>query len=110
MKKLSLDLDQLAVESFDTSEARRSMGTVRGHGLTDTTCMQMICDCPTGSGDTCEAQYCSGDTCDTCYDSCNGGCGTVSPTQGSQHTCVRPSCYNSCPGTCGALTCDVFNC
>ena len=100
MKKLTLDLEQLAVESFDTGAGRRS-GTIRGHsGVSDTTCIQIICDCPTGSGDTCDAA-CTGET------SVETGC--HQPTV-NDHTCQRPSCYNSCPGTCGEITCSPLEC
>jgi len=37
MQKLSLDLDQLSVESFDTTSKARRDGTVRAHGYTGTT-------------------------------------------------------------------------
>jgi len=94
MKKLSLDLDQLAVESFDTTaEAARSRGTVRGHVLTDTTCGQFICDCPTGSGESCQADLCGSDVCES------ADCGSINcPT--AWHTCNKPSCFYSCPSTC----------
>jgi len=96
MKKLSLDLDQLAVDSFDTvGDAARNAGTVRGQGYTDTTCGQVVCDCPTGSGNSCQP-----DMCDT------AGCGTADcsagircPT-GNMHTCQQPSCFYSSPCAC----------
>jgi hypothetical protein len=89
MKKLALDIDQLAVESFETQPDRARFGTVRGFDLTSTTCNQFICDCPTGSGESCQPDLC--DTAD-----CNSGYG---------HTCDAPSCFYSCPGTCGGDTC-----
>jgi len=92
MKKLSLDLDQLAVDSFETvGDAARRAGTVRGHGFTDTTCAQRICDCPTGSGDTCDDMCNTGD-CPTADFGCGSGF----------HTCQQPSCFYSCPSTCAA--------
>jgi hypothetical protein len=91
MHKLSLDLDQLAVESFDTvGESGKRAGTVRGYDLTQTTCGQFICDCPTGSGESCRPEFCDTAGCES--DDCSG----------LGHTCVQPSCFNSCPGTCGA--------
>lgn len=94
MKKLSLDIDALAVESFDTTgDAALRAGTVRGHGFTETTCGQFICDCPTGSGDTCQPELCGGET-----DDCTAG--TCPSVVG--HTCVQPSCFYSCPSTCAA--------
>jgi hypothetical protein len=90
MKKLSLDLDQLAVDSFDTvGDAAHRAGTVRGHGFTDTTCAQRVCDCPTGSGDTCD-DACNTEDCPTAAFGCGSGF----------HTCVQPSCFYSCPSTC----------
>lgn len=90
MKKLSLDLDALAVESFDTvDEASRQAGTVRGHDVSDTTCGQRVCGCPSGSGNTCNALCETGD-CPTQEFGCGSGF----------HTCVQPSCFYSCPGTC----------
>jgi hypothetical protein len=88
MKKLSLDLDQLAVESFDTSASKRPAGTVRAHGYTDTTCEQIICDCgPTNL--TCETN------CDeyTCGDSCVNAC---PPTEHGEFSCAPPSCFYTC--------------
>ena len=91
MKKLALDLDQLAVESFETSSDRARFGTVRGFDLTGTTCGQFICDCPTGSGESCQPDLCGTEAC-----------GTTDCGSGYGHTCDAPSCFYSCPGTCGA--------
>jgi len=88
MKKLSLDLDQLTVESFDTSTAKRPAGTVRAHAYTDTSCRELICGCgPTNF--TCETD------CDeyTCGDSCVNAC---PPTYHGEFSCAPPSCLNSC--------------
>lgn len=90
MKKLSLDIDALAVESFDTlGDAMRRDGTVRGHGFTETTCQQLYCECPTGSGESCQPELCETGDCTAAV-----GCGS------GFHTCVQPSCFYSCPGTC----------
>lgn len=97
VKKLSLNLDELAVESFDTTKASRPAGTVRGYGFTETTCNQIICDCPTGG--TCDTdcgQYtCVDDTCGgaTCGSSCVNIC---PPTDAGERTCNQPSCFYSC--------------
>ena len=93
-KKLSLELDQLAVESFETSQATRPAGTVRGFGFTDTTCNQIICDCPTGG--TCDTD-CGQVSCDgTCVDATCGGnsCINLCPT-GNMHTCIQPNCFHT---------------
>lgn len=60
MKKLSMDLDELQVESFETGREtvnETEEGGVRayyGANHTETTCMQVICDCSMGATD-CDA-------------------------------------------------------
>lgn len=61
MKKLSMDLDDLQVESFETGREEvkevAEEGGVRayyGPNHTETTCMQVICDCSMGHTD-CDA-------------------------------------------------------
>jgi len=101
MKKLSLDLDQLSVESFDTSAVGRPKGTVRGFDITDSTCYEIDCGCI--SGGTCNTD-CGQNTCDaTCYDATCAGdsCVNICVT-GTAHTCNRPSCFYSC--TCPPAT------
>lgn len=88
MNKLKLQLEELRIDSFDTSPAAKSKGTVFGEQCTCwTQCGQNTCPgCPT-----CDAT-CNG-TCDgTCDASCNGTCGGYS--------CDYGSCY---------VTCDVTN-
>jgi|SRR5215218_6166345 len=87
MKKLNLDLDQLAVESFDTSAAVRPRGTVRGFDITDSTCYDEGCACLTNR--TCDTN-CNQETCGaSCYQIC-------APTNAGEHTCNQPSCFYSC--------------
>lgn len=91
--KLSLDLDQLSVESFETVQPQRPAGTVRAFGFTDTTCNQIICDCPTGG--TCRTDC----TCDTDCGTCASDCGSCS---------LCPACISvdgSCPADTCAYTC-----
>ena len=100
MKKLSLSLEDLSVDSFDTTAhaiARR--GTVRGADASDTTCAQVICDCrtygyecPTNDYD-CPPGGSGGLTCDP---SCAPLC--------SDETCPPNTCAYSCEGTCGCPT------
>jgi hypothetical protein len=78
--KLKLDLDQLAVDSFDTADARPRRGTVFGEQ----------CTCPT-------ACTCPG--CPTCDATCPATC---------VNTCDDYTCANSCNGTCGA-SCNTCN-
>lgn len=97
MKKLTLDLDQLAVESFDTAGARTPHGTVRGNDISDTSCYQRLCECPSAFTclTDCNQNTCGLDTCgqNTCGDSCVNIC---PPTKAGEHTCNQPSCFYSC--------------
>lgn len=88
MRKLTLDLDTLAVESFDTQPSGRSQGTVRGHDE-HRTHEYDSCAC-TDAWDTCHK---SCDPCATCDTSCAGGpfCDCV-PSGGCE------SCATSCAG------------
>ena len=85
MKKLSLKVENLLVESFVTSGMRRTRGTVAGHGGGDFPDMQddvvrTILECPTlanGCGTIgcfntgmCESRYCptnGGGSCDAAW-------------------------------------------
>ena len=75
--KLKLNLDELAVDSFDTVGAEKTKGTVFGEQCTCYT----NCTCP---------------GCPTCYASCNGTCDA---------SACNGTCDASCNGTCGA-SCD----
>jgi hypothetical protein len=80
MKKLSLDLDQLVVDSFDTAAKAEEKGTVFGEQCTCYT----NCTCP--GCPTCDHTQCDQNTCQhTCDFSCWG-------------TCYDPSCYQTCGG------------
>jgi hypothetical protein len=81
MKKFKLQLDDLLIDSFSTTPARKGKGTVYGEQ----------CTCPT-------ACTCPG--CPTCDASCNGSCGGASCI----NTCAA-SCYGTCDASCGG-TCD----
>ncbi len=103
MRKLKLDLEELAVESFATTpESRGEGGTVFGQN--HCTCYTQ-CTCP--GCPTCDASCngtCGG-TCATCAASCNGTCGA---------TCAA-SCYGTCDWTCECYSNDTgctgdFNC
>jgi hypothetical protein len=76
MKKLTLTLDDLRVDSFHTSDGRQEKGTVFGE---ECTC-QTNCTCP------------GCPTCDrTCPNTCNVSC--------------PDTCYETCGNTCGQYTC-----
>jgi hypothetical protein len=85
MKKMKLNLEQLAVDSFDTSAAAEKRGTVFGEQCTCHT----NCTCP---------------GCPTCYESCNGTCGdSCNGTCAGQYTCDAScdSCYyTQCAQSC----------
>ena len=65
MRKIRLDVDRLAVETFDTAgEKGRRPGTVRAHDASWPDCVSSPSGCPT-----CE-QGCHQDTL-TCFASCS---------------------------------------
>jgi len=89
--KLKLNLDQLTVDSFDTSASEKPRGTVFGEQCTCYT----QCTCP--GCPTCDAS-CNG----TCDASCNGTCG--GNTCGASCNTCGISCYETdCPGLCGSI-------
>jgi hypothetical protein len=84
MRKISLDVESLNVESFATTAMVDGRGTVEAHGPTGYTA---FCQCQyatnygtcqgtcvnTCGGPTCEDPCATGD--DTCYLTCGAGCG-----------------------------------
>jgi hypothetical protein len=101
MKKLKLDIDDLAVESFSVDKAGARLGTVQGQDFT------LQC----GGTNVCTAS-CNG----TCYGSCGGnGCRTIEYVS-CDHTCAtqdilcggsgNTTCNQPCGQTCD-YTCDV---
>ncbi len=86
--KLTLNLEDLSVDSFDTTATQKAKGTVFGEQCT----CYSECTCP---------------GCPTCDASCNGTC---------DDTCANTCAYTcddaSCAGTCGddcnySLYCDT---
>ncbi len=102
-RKLKLRLDELAIDSFDTTQPADKKGTVFGEQCTCYT----QCTCP---------------GCPTCYASCNGTCaGTCANT--CANTCDDATCVNcgtgyTCDATCGCYPetscfntgCGVYEC
>jgi len=89
--KLKLNLDQLSVDSFDTTKPEAKTGTVFGEQCTCYT----NCTCP--GCPTCDAS-CNG-TCDascngTCDASCNGTCYEDTCACGTRY-------YDTCRFNCG---------
>ena len=112
MKKLKLNLDALAVETFATDDRREGRGTVAGQGFTNL-CITYRCDgtnlCTGGGGGSCDgtcyatcgdvncASYEVGN-CGTDYadcgsvniDTCAYTCGVCEPSKNEVGTCVAP--------------------
>jgi hypothetical protein len=90
MKKLTLDLNALEVQSFATEPATPNRGTVRAEQ----------CTCPTAC--TCPGCPTCDETCpDTCYETCAAGftCATCGGQETCGYTCWtrRCPCYYSDP-------------
>ena len=84
--KLKLHLDDLTVDSFNTTAAEKPKGTVFGEQCTCYT----QCTCP---------------GCPTCYASCNGTCaGTC------ENTCANTCDDATCAGCGTGYTCDRTAC
>lgn len=102
MRKLSLNLEALSVQSFETTPAEAAArGTVLGRGVVNDGvaypyphqqtypqgCPSPLCvDTPLAS--------CDGTCVASCYDSCNGTC------QSCVASCAG-SCVDTCAATCG---------
>lgn len=97
MKKLNLSLQGLAVESFETTDAGAARrGTIHGAQVSDTTCQQVACDCPT-YGYECDTNdaACEDTIAATCGDSCTFFC---------SHSCPVNTCAYTCGDSCGCPT------
>ncbi len=92
MKKLKLNLDDIKVESFETSANNLSaVGTVKGNAtlteyVTCNGCTHITCG--NTCGNTCNGNTCDGNTCDGTCDgnTCDGTCNV--------------SCFGTCNDTC----------
>lgn len=100
-RKLSLDLDALVVETFETENTPGGRGTVRAHAYTDT-CGQRVCGIPTGGGVTCNS--CQVTCLDTCEASCQGTCEFTCNTETGMSDCNSP--FSICVCTPGATCID----
>ncbi|HEX8317077.1 hypothetical protein [Longimicrobium sp.] len=83
--KLKLNLDELTVDSFDTTKNEAKTGTVFGEQCTCYT----NCTCP--GCPTCDAS-CNG----TCDASCNGTCDASCNGTYYENTCVCNDTYDTC--------------
>ncbi|HEX8691901.1 MAG TPA: hypothetical protein VF746_05760 [Longimicrobium sp.] len=97
MRKLRLDLEELAVESFDTSTSGAPRaGTVRGNIATDSIAIGAAEPAPVGTYQkTCMIDFCA--------DSWQSGCLTCAGTCG-EDTC-QDTCKDSCYSCFGQETC-----
>lgn len=69
MRKLTLKVDELRVESFETTGLGRGAGTVNGHET-----LESECQCPTGGGGGESAESCTACGCDTPGYTCEERC------------------------------------
>jgi hypothetical protein len=91
MNKLKLRLDDLQVDTFQTTSMRKEKGTV--YGRQEWTYDVMVCQ-DTWHGSSCEVSCFS--NCDaSCYDTCAVSC--------------NGSCDWTCAASCGA-SCDGYTC
>ena len=103
-KKLTLDLDDLRVDSFDTTPAATAdaRGTVFGnvdtiqYGCSD----GASCNSCEGSCNSCTCYSACGSCCATCDVSCGGTCQSCCATCDASCGGTCGSCDNSCGGTC----------
>ncbi|HEX8831615.1 MAG TPA: hypothetical protein VF705_10635 [Longimicrobium sp.] len=85
MKKLSLDLESIDVESFPTAEEKMGVGTVQGHitlYCSDPTCddcNSMACDSKYHCAATVEGLTCMYETCGACNPTNPPDCTTYCP-------------------------------
>jgi hypothetical protein len=103
MNKLKLHLDELAVESFDTTATAKEKGTVFGEQCTCyTNCTCPGCPtCDHTCAYTCDDATCP--ACPTCAASCNGTCQYCGE---SYDYCGTQNDYTCKPyGSCGARIC-----
>jgi hypothetical protein len=75
MSKLTLKVDELAVESFDTDDARGRPGTVKGHDTVETEWCTGYPDCVSDQG------------CQTPRRTCYGTCGCTQNCETSPPQC-----------------------
>ncbi|HLM69407.1 MAG TPA: hypothetical protein VK358_17840 [Longimicrobium sp.] len=100
--KIRLNLEALAVESFETAGPDALRGTVHGNACSDTTCYQVRCDVTYGGPGNGTCDYsCGGDPCQATDVNCSDGTGGTGGTGGLEtynQTCatgnqVRCSCH-----------------
>lgn len=86
MKKLKLEIEDLAIESFDTSVTAALPGTVQGYFSQVDTCSMCQPTCIATACETCNnsLDYCTCDCTAACTDAC-----TTTRTRYSPDPCIR---------------------
>lgn len=105
--KIRLDLDSLAVESFETSSRDGDRGTVHGNACSDSTCFQIMCTVTNGGIDNGTCNYsCGGEPCQATHINCSGGTGTGGSDYDSCG-CPRTNDQTCCTGF--QIDCSCYN-
>lgn len=91
MRKLTLDVDSLVVQSFQTTTPDGGRGTVLGQGVVGP---QRTPDCQSPLCILTEGYSCEGTCGDSCQETCYNSCQSC-------NSCIA-TCYQSCGGTCEA--------
>lgn len=97
MKKVKLDVDSLAVESFETGGDGQARGTVQGRGISNERCNSDV-----SCADTCYFLSCNPSDCGKCVDTYDGTC-DIYCTASAGTSCNEPcqTCMASyCPSNC----------
>ena len=109
MRKLTLNLESLSVQSFETTHAEAgARGTVMGRGVgvgvIDVPRQTYPQGCPSPLCVDTPLASCDGSCAGTCYDSCNASCASClySCDASCGGTCAE-SCPASCAPSCGPL-------
>ncbi|MFL5381030.1 MAG: pinensin family lanthipeptide [Longimicrobiaceae bacterium] len=89
MKKIKLELDTLAVESFETNETEREQGTVHGHWISN-----KLCESEVSCRYTCYYASCFDTQCYCEVPSYPDNCGD--PYQTVYYESCQISCYATC--------------
>jgi hypothetical protein len=97
MRKLALDLDGLAVQSFETQGSTRSRGTVRGNEWTEPTSCWIDTDV-VSCGGSCDYTWCDA-TCAGCGGTGGNSCRCVTQAITCEQTSPNPV------GTCCGAEC-----
>ena len=101
MKKMRLELEELAVESFETAGMPAERGTVQGQEIT-ARCSDFLAECTerTCGGYTCDGPSCPALSCDACGSyycaTADYSCGAFSCVYTCAVACSTPAPSYSC--------------